>query len=254
MTTNLFFNKPQWGTVEHTDNYAIYYDSTAIDIDTVQDFSSAPDFIFNSGRKVPSAWGNSSIDKSIVKIRNSIFFVKRYNCLGLTYKIKNMYRKSKALKSWENGFRYREAGISTPRPIICLEKRRSKLLGDSYLVCEHLDDAHNLLEIWHDLDAVTRIRYIRLAGIEIGHMHHMGFLHGDLNWRNIIIQKESDHEKIYLVDLDGCYFSNHVNKKKACRDLKHFYRDLKRNKASQGDIDAFQQAWQKTYFNDKTRP
>jgi len=210
-------------------------------------FLSAPDHFIDSGGKIRSAWKNKAIDKSIVKVGNEIFFAKRYNCLGEIYKIKNICRESNAYKAWRAGWKFLQSGISTPRPIICIEERRFRLLGRSYLLCEFINNTCNLLDAWSALDEQHRLRFLYLAGTEIGNMHHMGCLHGDLNWRNVLIRKKSNTEKIFLVDLDGCRFSKHIDEKTARRDLGHFYRDLERNKASVENIDIFQQGWRKTF-------
>ena len=165
-----------------------------------------------------------------------------------------MFRKSKAFKAWENGIRFIQEDISTPTPIVCFEQRQLMLLGDSYLVCEHLYHTINLLNGWHCLDDSQKSRLLRLIGSEIGHMHHKGFLHGDLNWRNILIPQENKDDSVFLVDLDDASFSKHLDVKAACRDLSHFYRDFERNKAPRKYIELFTQHWEIAFQRGKTFP
>lgn len=243
MITDTSHNRLETGTRCYTGDYLTYYDAAAVDQHMVQHFASDPLNAFLSGEQIRSAWKNTDVEKAIVRINDHPFFVKRYHCLGPVYRIKNMYRKSKALKAFQNGQKFINAGISTPCPIFCLEQRHFKLLGESYLVCEFLDNAHNLLEIWPDLDDQTCMRLLHLAGTEIGHMHLKGFLHGDLNWRNILVQNKLGEESVLLVDLDGSRYARHIDIKSALRDLSHFYRDLERKNAPPQYIDLFTHSW-----------
>lgn len=229
-------------------NFVIHFNNECpLQHQVIQHFASDPHRAFRAGKEICSAWKNSDIEKSIVQINHDTFFVKHYHCLGPIYRIKNMFRKSKALKAWHNGMRFREAGIATPLPVICLEHRRYKLLGDAYLVCEHLPDARDLLEIWPELDDQTRMRIIYLAGREIGNMHHKGFLHGDLNWRNILVRPDRGNEHIYLIDLDGSRYTREITKDPAQRDLKHFYRDFRRNHTDYKFVGLFTRIWQSAF-------
>ena len=244
MIANFFCPKVKFGNLAYLGDFVIHYDSTNVDMLLIQDFLSAPDHFFSSGESIKSAWKNKKIDKSVVKVRDKTFFIKRYNCLGQIYRIKNIFRKSNALKSWRTGWKFLQLGISTPRPIICIEERRFNMLGRSYLLCEFIDDAHNLLDMWPTLNDQKRMHLLYLAGNEIGNMHHKGSLHGDLNWRNILIQGKMNHEIIFLVDLDHCHHLRRINQKVATRDLDHFYRDSSRNNVSKKCIKHFNKSWQ----------
>jgi tRNA A-37 threonylcarbamoyl transferase component Bud32 len=246
MISNYFDHRRIGDDVIYQGDFAIRYDSR-IELCIAKNFLSAPDQIFESGKIISSAWKNPAIEKSVVKMGNGLFFIKRYNCLGKIYKIKNMYRRSKALKSWWAGWALLDVGISTPRPVICLEERRFRLLGASYLFCEFINDARNLLEAWPSLDDQKRVQLLCLAGFEIGKMHRTGLLHGDLNWRNVLIQEQDHCGKIFLVDLDGSYYAKHIKEATARRDLNHFYRDLDRQNAHNKHIEVFTKSWQRAF-------
>lgn len=203
-----------------------------------------PDRLFAVGQAIQSPWQNPATDKAVVTLDHRRLFFKRYNCPGGIYSLKNIFRQSRALKSWKFGWKFLEFGLPTPRPVACLEERRLRLLGRSYLLFEMLDGARSLLDGWTNLCADERCVVLRRLGREIGRMHHCGLLHGDLNWRNILIRQVSSVLEIYFVDLDGCRWVGKVSRAAAAKDMDHFYRDLQRNQATERDTEHFSEAWE----------
>jgi len=234
--------------------FCIHCDPHTLETPFFHDFAADPDYFFDRGEQIRSAWKSRIIDKAIVRIGDQSFFIKRYNCLGKIYKLKNLARKSKALKAWLAGRQLLQSGISTPNPVICMEEYRFGLLERSYLCCDFIQGASNLLELWPELDHEERMRLLGLAGLETGNLHRRGCLHGDLNWRNVLVRGKDRNGKIFLVDLDGCRFSRHLGEKSALRDLRHFYRDLERSHASAVYIDHFTDSWYKTYHQGTPPP
>jgi tRNA A-37 threonylcarbamoyl transferase component Bud32 len=135
----------------------------------------------------------------------------------------------------------------TPRPIACLEERCLRLLGRSYLLFEMLDGAHSLLDSWAGLSDQGRRDVLSLLGTEIGTMHRFGLLHGDLNWRNILVRKGSRPLEVYFVDLDGCSEVDRATGERAEKDMNHFFRDMQRNQATEQERALFQAAWEQAF-------
>ncbi|HQA81854.1 MAG TPA: lipopolysaccharide kinase InaA family protein [Syntrophales bacterium] len=242
------------GTILKLGNFCIHCDPHTPEAAFFRDFTADPDSFFDRGEPIRSAWKSRIIDKAKVQMEGQSFFIKRYNCLGKMYQLKNLARKSKALKAWLAGRQLLQSGISTPNPVICMEEYRFGLLERSYLCCDFIQGARNLLDLWPELDHEERMGLLGLAGIETGNLHRLGCLHGDLNWRNVLVRGKDDGGKIFLVDLDGCRFSRHLGEKSARRDLRHFYRDLDRNHASAGYIDHFTDSWYKTFHRGTAPP
>jgi tRNA A-37 threonylcarbamoyl transferase component Bud32 len=225
----------------------VYHDPSALHVGVIDSLLDDPDRLFASGEVVRSPWQSAATDKTIVESGGRSYFLKRYNCLGGGYRLKNIFRISRALKSWRAGWKFLELGLPTPRPIACVEERRLRLLGRSYLLFEMLDGAHCLLDFWSDLSAERRREVLSLLGAEIGMMHRLGLLHGDLNWRNILVRRACGAPETYLVDLDGCCFVGSVTRERAERDMSHFFRDLQRNNASEEEAKFFVDAWEQAF-------
>lgn len=232
--------------VRHGD-FVVYHDSSEVYAQVGATLLPDPDRLFAAGEGIQSPWQSAATDKTVVRIGGRSYFFKRYNCLGGGYRLKNIFRNSRALKSWWAGWKFLESGLPTPRPIVCLEERRLRLLGRSYLLFELLDGAHSLLDCWAGLSERGRRDVLSLLGTEIGNMHRRGLLHGDLNWRNILIRENPRSLEVYFVDLDGCRDGGVANRERAEKDLSHFYRDLQRNQATGEETALFMAAWEKAF-------
>lgn len=156
---------------------------------------------------------------------------------------KSLFRASKVFKVWDNSTLFRRAGLPFIPPVISVEHRRFGLLGNSYSVFGEAVDCGTLLDVWPELSVEAQTGVLTLVATQIGSMHEKGLVHGDLNWRNILVSRDSRAETVYFIDLDDArqFFFN----KKLClsRDLKHFLRDMQRMNVSDSQFDLFFETW-----------
>lgn len=227
--------------------FVVYRDPSSADDSLLSALLPNPDRLFEAGHAIQSPWQSTATDKTVVEIGGKSYFLKRYNCLGSRYRLKSIFRDSRALKSWWAGLKFLGLGVPTSRPLVCMEERRLLMLGRSYLLFELLDGTRSLLESWSGLSGVRRGDFLALLGDEIGRMHRLGLLHGDLNWRNILLRDSSGSPEVFLVDLDGSRFVRTVSKEQAKKDLKHFFRDLQRNLANGDETESFISVWEKAF-------
>lgn len=187
-----------------------------------------PERLFQKGEKVDSGRPGNQRALVRVEVENRSYFIKRYNCRGWWYRIKNMFRFSRARLSMKAGQVLLDWGVHTPQPLLCLDRRVWRLLGVSYLVCPYLDDAVSLMDLWPDLDADRRKESLCLAGRMFGTLHRRGIVHGDTNWRNILVRNAWRKPDFWLVDLDGTRRYRRLTAARAEQDIGHFLRDLQR--------------------------
>jgi tRNA A-37 threonylcarbamoyl transferase component Bud32 len=187
-----------------------------------------PDRIFWQGDRVDSGRKGNPRDLARIVVDGRSYFVKRYDSRNWQYRVKNMLRFSRARRCMRAGQALLESGVLTPRPLLCLDRRTWRLLGPSYLVCPFLEDAVSLLDLWPDLDAARREELLGLAGRMFGALHGRGIVHGDTNWRNILVRNAGQGSEFWLVDLDGTRFYRRLPFARAERDIGHFLRDLQR--------------------------
>jgi tRNA A-37 threonylcarbamoyl transferase component Bud32 len=135
-------------------------------------------------------------------------FIKRYNYQGWLYALKGLFRPSRARRVWITTNALQMRGISTVRPIAYVERRRFRLLRESYLITEGVG-GEGLLELSKRFagSSTSFQRKRRLVGDIAGllrRLHERGVSHRDLKGQNILVQEGvSGRCELLLVDLDG---------------------------------------------------
>jgi 3-deoxy-D-manno-octulosonic acid kinase len=113
-----------------------------------------------------------------------------------------------------------------------------------WLVTRELEGARDLWAVLQE-GAFGATALLKAVAPAIHRMHHQGIYHGDLNLKNILIRREGDGLKIYLIDFDKArFFPGGVPAAKARRNLARFQRsiaklDPERRYLSGGDWDDF---------------
>lgn len=202
-----------------------------------------PDRLVAEGEEIHSGRFGGASTTVGVRIGELHLLLKRYNRQNDLYGMKNLLRPSKALRSWRTARRMIELGLPTPDPLLCLEERSFGRLGRSYLVTSFIEGEGNLWNVWPDLSTHARSAAMQaLAGL-IGRMHRHGILHGDLNWRNILVRGKGEAQEFFLIDLDCCR-QKRFGRLPVERDLMHFVRDLRRQKGGELLEKSFLAKWQ----------
>ena len=226
--------------------FCVWRQATAEAEAILQQLLPDPDRILAVGKELPSPWRGEATDKVRVELGGRAYFLKRYNPTSLLYPLKNAFRPSRALRSWRAVQLFIRCGVPTPAPLLCLEERRSRLLGRSYLLFPFVAaDAGSFLDLWPRLDAVSQRHCLERLAQLLGRMHRQGILHGDLNWRNILAVREGEGFSFWLVDLDGSRQVARLTPGRAERDLSHFLRDLQRSGAAPELYSAFLERWRR---------
>ncbi len=213
-----------------------------------------PDVVFLRGDPIPSPWSGIFTDKRRVRVIDQDYFIKRYNCAGWLYRLKNMVRPSRALRSWHAALRFRDCGVPTPEPLFCLEERHWGFLGRAYIIFPFFADGIDLLRLWPQLDPVAQETCLDRLAVILGHMHVQGVYHGDTNWRNILVRRHENEWRFDLIDLDGCRFMKKPSKEKAMRDLNHFNRDMDRHQVTPALRNLFYKKWERALMDEETQP
>lgn len=131
--------------------------------------------------------------------------VKRYNYQGIGYALKDLFRTSRAMRVWIVANSCVMRGISVARPIAYLERRRSRVLLDSFLVTETVE-GQTLSDMMRNCGQRLRDKraLIRDLGRYISQMHHRQVANRDLKEVNLIVSRQkADRYLFSIVDFDG---------------------------------------------------
>lgn len=150
-------------------------------------------------------------------------YVKRFFSPNIGYSLKDFFRASKAVKAWKAGLMLEGYGFHCASSVVVGEKRRWGRLVDSLLVATEVKAPSiiEFLEKWadasrdtdairrdtdairRDTDAIrTKRRLIGALGGEVGRMHLLGILHGDLLPGNILVDESEGKARFVFLDND----------------------------------------------------
>jgi len=124
-----------------------------------------------------------------------LIFLKRYNYKGIRDTIKNLFRKSRARRSFEAAQMLDRSGIPTPAVVFACEKRVFGILIESYIATEKAY-AVNLLD--HVNTAGLTDELLKRLARFVRRLHEMGIVHVDFKGENILAAGHG----FYLIDLD----------------------------------------------------
>jgi tRNA A-37 threonylcarbamoyl transferase component Bud32 len=136
------------------------------------------------------------------------FYIKRYNYQGLAYAAKDLFRYSRARRTWIAANSLHMRGIPVALPLAYLERRRRGILLESYILTK-AKSGEALRDIFRRYDKSgyrfqeKRMLLETLARM-IRKLHRNGVVHRDLKASNLIVcGARAGGYKLHIVDFDG---------------------------------------------------
>ena len=139
------------------------------------------------------------------KVCERAIHVKRYNFQGLGYALKDLFRASRAQRAWIAGNSCVMRGLSVATPVVYLERRRGRVLLESYLV-SHTVEGRNLTEIkaQRGRQFSDKRDWIDDLARFLARMHGRRVANRDLKTDNFIVsRKRPERYDFFMVDFDG---------------------------------------------------
>lgn len=184
----------------------------------MEDLLADPDGMIETGKLLKD--GDSST-VALVRVGGRSLVIKRYNFKNTWHRIRRLFRRSRAWRSWANAWHLESLGVPSVKPVALIENRFGPIVGTAYFVSEYIEgvDALNWLRgtrDWHgEPEALTAILE-QLSASRISH--------GDLKATNFIMSATGP----VILDLDS--MREHKN-------TGRFERAFKK------DIDRFMRNW-----------
>jgi tRNA A-37 threonylcarbamoyl transferase component Bud32 len=137
---------------------------------------------------------------------------------------RNLLRKPKAERAWENSTRLRALGFDTPAPIAFAERRKAGLVRRSLLVTEDIGSVCKLDQFLRQFCADTEARQfrrslVRLLGATLARLHKAGVFQSDLRAANILVEQARDGLKLHLVDTEAVRFCQPVTDSQRLKNM-----------------------------------
>lgn len=121
--------------------------------------------------------------------------VKEIRWRGLLHGLKSLGRPTQGIRTYRNGWRLNDAGVSVAKPLAIVRKRRRGIVRGEWIVMEVLSDSLELdrylvHRIKHNWSAEEKRGMARLMGRFVGSMHAAGIFHADLKTCNIVVSED----------------------------------------------------------------
>ncbi len=153
--------------------------------------------------------------------------IKQWERQGQLRILKDIFRPCKAVKEWKISNELLRRGIQSPVPLAVGERRKFRLLSDSFLINRKIPNAVN---ISHYISSLTpplsemkrreKWKFIRSLAGTIKDVHNKGLFHGDLNTSNIMVQMREGKEPVfYFVDFGGSGLRKRLYLNQRIKDL-----------------------------------
>lgn len=146
--------------------------------------------------------------------------VKGYRYRGLANALLNLFRKSRALKSWMNANGFIVRGMRTPQPLAMIEKCRGPLVRENFYICRWLDAPElNTYITGRQWREPVKKQFIRCLAKTVATLHAQGIYHGDLKSNNILVRESAASWDFFFIDLDRVSFSRPLTFQRRANNL-----------------------------------
>jgi len=161
-----------------------------------------------------------------VRVDGKHYYVKVYDLAGRH--LRRFLGRSRIRAEWENLAYFQSHGVPTARLVAYGEERYPGLYRKGLMITEEIEAARDLVTLLQDenspfQDRRWRKEVIRKLAAYVAILHGQHFIHGDLKWRNILVNPGAEPE-VYLIDcplgrqLPGWFCERGIIKDLACLD------------------------------------
>lgn len=184
-------------------------------------YNNYKDFIEN----IPSAFktsgniiyeGRNSVKE--FKIHDSDLIVKKYKTPNLVQRIVyTFFKKSKAERAFLYASIFNDKGIASPEAVAFIEIKKTFLVNDTFFLSIK-SSLPSLMELYESESFNEEV--IHSLAQFIAKLHKCGILHGDLNFTNILYEKDEKNNYIFtLIDTNRSKIREHVTTNEAIANL-----------------------------------
>jgi serine/threonine protein kinase len=142
--------------------------------------------------------------------KNVEIVIKEFRSRGVN-RLKSLFGRGKAFKSWQGALALVERGIETPPPAAYLEKRKGLFLDRSFFLAERVSGVEEIRFLFPELPPAELRRLLISLSRHLFSCHKKGILHRDLSDGNILVKKDKPGEfRFYLLDTNRIRFKKRI--------------------------------------------
>lgn len=163
---------------------------------------------------------------------------------------KDIWRDSRAFRSWCGSWALSNRQILSPLPILVLEDRYLRILRKSLIVAKYIDSADNLTvwlkKNWKEKSLRYKKTFINKLAYFTKTIHNRGIAPCDFKGSNILVKEEGGRINLYLIDLD------HLKAQRKVGLSKRFYNIAQLDKSCFVSM-TMKLRFIESYFSDKNK-
>jgi len=151
--------------------------------------------------------------------------VKLNRARGLK-KLSYRFLESKGKRHWNNAIHMLRRGIDTPMPVAYFERHQSAGIENNYYVTQFLEGAFSARDVFTsinngepDINGLSHDALLKVIAEFVCDMHNAGILHRDLSSGNLLLRKEGDVVKPYLIDIGRARILKNLKTRKRLIDV-----------------------------------
>lgn len=207
-------------------NETIVYRKSFLDSTEVNNFVNGIDQILASSLLIKD---EENVKAGMTLWKNKKIFIKQYLRTNLFYRIKDLFRISRAMKVFRVSYTLEYSMVLFPKVLMVIEKKNFGFLQESYLVLEAVEDliktANYNEMIFGSRD--TFESFFKKVIHLISTLHNLKISHGDCKLSNffVINAMESDYH-VGVFDLDGAKKHSRITTKKRVKDVSRFFASI----------------------------
>jgi len=214
--------------------HALYLDQQAVELIesglAPEEWLRCNTFKIKSDAKKESGIVNFSSSKAV--------FIKRFFIDSPWKKILYALYRDQALQTFRLSLDMASAGIPVPRPLAVIrnpegEKKAVYLLSEALIHCRTLKKT--IMGLSDHVQVQDLLDYLAFLAAK---MHNAGFFHGDMKWKNIMIDPRSNDSACFI-DLDAAGRLSSRYDRRYARDLARFCIDIQENLPYRGQEQRF---------------
>ena len=136
-----------------------------------------------------------------------VVYLKRHLCRSALDFVKHFFRPSRAKREFDASLMLQQNGFDAPVVIGLFERRVGPFRTENFLLTEEVEDAGSMAQLLTDIcedcsgdTTVEKRALIRAFARTVGQMHARGIFHGDLRLGNVLVVKEEQKWRFFLID------------------------------------------------------
>jgi len=134
-------------------------------------------------------------------------YIKKYLCRSRLDFLKHLFRPSRARRAFNATLMLHKNGFDAPAVMGLFEQRSGPFCTNNLLLTEGIENSKSMSELLADIcqnsggdTSIDKRALIEAFGGIIGQMHANGIFHGDLRLGNILVVRQEQKWRFYLID------------------------------------------------------